>query len=958
MKNALKKAISILLVAVMVFGSAPLAGFVGLELPEFNLFSTKAEAATYSGTCGEDLAWTLDTETGELVLIGTGSTGSYWNCKWDSQYAAPWYPYRENIKKVVINEGINRIGDCTFYDCQNLKSVTIPKSVTVIGDDAFIYCPNLTDVYYTGNIGGWCEIDFGYWKSNPMTFADKLYINGILLEGDIVIPDGVKSINYDAFCNCRYITSISIPNSVTSIGDCAFSGCTSLERVTIGKSVTSIGYDAFTETGYYNDEINWENDVLYIGNYLIRARESLFGEYQIKAGTKIIADDAFSCCDNFTGIIIPDSVTRIGSGAFSSCTSLINVEIGNGVTSIGGDAFWETGYYNDETNWENDALYVGNYFIGLKESFSGECLIKEGTLTFADGMFMMHSNFTSITIPDSVIAVIGENMFRGCDNLESVTIGNNVTSIGDSAFCDCANLTTVTIGNRVTSIGDYAFSNCDNLESVTIGNSVASIGDDAFYNCSRLVSVTISDSVTTPDSVTIPDSEKSIGHTAFYGCSSLVSITIPDGVTSISYGAFHGCSSLARITIPVSVTSIGDTAFFYCKNPTVYYPGTPEQWEKITIGPNYNHSISKIVFECNSKRPYYGAGACGENVIWKLYTDGELTISGTGAMADWLYIDRPWYDYCSLVKTVTISDGVTNVGDRICCFFENLTTINIPDSVTSIGEETFAYCASLTNITIPDSVTSIGDHAFLDCSSLESLTIPDSVMSIGCGAFYNCLSLESVTIPDGVTSIYGYTFIDCTSLKSITIPESVTSIEESAFCRCFNLESVTIPKSVKSIKGGAFYRCSNLNDVYYGGSRSDWRQIDIGDANRELTSANIHYNSVDDEIPDIPDYDPSVADVTTVETPTVSTINYGDSIVLHVDPSKIPEGGYVEWYPSNGNFGYSVSADGTTCKITSSTSGDTTFTALIYDAEGNIVSADTQTMTSKAGFFDKIIAFF
>ena len=101
-----------------------------------------------------------------------------------------------------------------------------------------------------------------------------------------------------------------------------------------------------------------------------------------------------------------------------------------------------------------------------------------------------------------------------------------------------------------------------------------------------------------------------------------------------------------------------------------------------------------------------------------------------------------------------------------------------------------------------------------------------------------------------------------------------------------------------------------------------------------------------------------MVDTYLVSTPTETTITYGDSIVLHIDPSKIPTGGKAEWYPSNGNFSYSVSADGTTCTTSPNKSGDTTFTAIIYDAEGNIVSADEQTMTSKAGLFDKIIAFF
>ena len=95
-----------------------------------------------------------------------------------------------------------------------------------------------------------------------------------------------------------------------------------------------------------------------------------------------------------------------------------------------------------------------------------------------------------------------------------------------------------------------------------------------------------------------------------------------------------------------------------------------------------------------------------------------------------------------------------------------------------------------------------------------------------------------------------------------------------------------------------------------------------------------------------------------IKQPTETVISYGDSIILHVDSSNIPVGGYVEWTVSNSNFETEVSADGTTCKITPKTSGDTTFTATVYDAEGKIISSDEQTMTSKANFFDRLIAFF
>lgn len=95
-----------------------------------------------------------------------------------------------------------------------------------------------------------------------------------------------------------------------------------------------------------------------------------------------------------------------------------------------------------------------------------------------------------------------------------------------------------------------------------------------------------------------------------------------------------------------------------------------------------------------------------------------------------------------------------------------------------------------------------------------------------------------------------------------------------------------------------------------------------------------------------------------IRKPSTTTISCGDSIILHADISNIPVGGYVEWTASNDCFTNTVSEDGSTCKITSDSNGSTVFTVTIYDAEKNVVSQAEQTMTSNAGFFRKIIAFF
>ena len=183
-----------------------------------------------------------------------------------------------SLTSITIPDSVTSIGDDAFRGCSSLTSITIPDSVTSIGDWAFFDCGKLTCVYIT-DIAKWCAISFVNHISNPLYYANNLYLNGVLVT-DLTIPDSVTNIGDYAFEYCSSLTSITIPDSVTSIGDWAFSGCSNLTSVTIGNSVTSIG-----DWTFYN-------------------------------------------CSGLTSVTIPDSVTSIGKEAFSNCYNLgsINFE--------------------------------------------------------------------------------------------------------------------------------------------------------------------------------------------------------------------------------------------------------------------------------------------------------------------------------------------------------------------------------------------------------------------------------------------------------------------------------------------------------------------------------------------------------------------------------------------------------------------------------------------------------
>ena len=170
----------------------------------------------------------------------------------------------------------------------------------------------------------------------------------------------VKRIGAGAFEDCYALTSVTIPNSITSIESFAFKNCQSLNSINIPKSVVFIKPDAFSNSGIYNNESNWEDSVLYIGDCLIQAKRGLTGSYIVKEGTRLIINEAFAGSNltditipntvtdigvgafqysDLTSIIIPNGVTKIWAGAFHHCTSLKSVTLPNSITQIQRDAF-------------------------------------------------------------------------------------------------------------------------------------------------------------------------------------------------------------------------------------------------------------------------------------------------------------------------------------------------------------------------------------------------------------------------------------------------------------------------------------------------------------------------------------------------------------------------------------------------------------------------------------------
>ncbi len=731
----IKKGLSILISAVMVFSpimsvhaydtdgekkviESPAVSDNDISEDKAVITHEVPKVKASSGTCGDDLTWTLD-DSGTLTISGTGDMIDYWDL-----VKAPWYDNCLNIKTVVIKDGVTSVGNRAFNYSYNLESVTIPNSVTSIGDSAFSGCHALTTV---------------------------------------TIPDGVTDIGIGAFSGCIGLTSVTIPDSVTSIGGYVFDYCLSLTQIVIHKNIINIGECAFSSTPslmsitvdennpcYSSDEygvlFNKDKTTLIrypssneITSYTVPSsvtsieRDSFADSLCLKYVTMpdnvtSIGDDAFENCSSLTSFTIPKGVTSIDDRVFDNCSSLTSVTIPDSVTSIGECAF------RNCSNLTSVTIPYGVADIGWSAFCDCTSLtsvtIPNSVKSIDDYAFGGCTSLTSVTIADSVTSM-GDGIFSDCRSLISVIMGDGVTRIGYDVFRKCTSLTSMTIGNSVESIDDYAFFGCTSLTSVTIPDSVTTIGLEAFYDCESLESVYITsieswynisfnDSFSNPfwyaenlylngelvTNLVLPDGITTVRSDPFSGIKSIKSLVIPEGIVSIQKTAFTGDSNIETVILPKSLVNIDYCAFSVCSSiKKVYYAGSEAEWNEIVIDEgNDCLKNAEIVFgvitddegesDDNSHGAHLAMGTLGTSQ-WVLFEDGAVIVNGTGALE---FADIPFYKYRDMITSVKISDGITSIPEDMFYKCEKITKVIIPKSVTSIGDSAFWRCSGITAV--------------------------------------------------------------------------------------------------------------------------------------------------------------------------------------------------------------------------------------------------------------------
>ena len=609
MKQMIKKGLDFLLMLMIVFGiaiapvgsfvlSASAASYVSGEWT-YELISGNARITQYSGS---DTSVTIPSSLGGYTVTGINKNA---------------FKSNQSIVSLNIGTNIEFIGESSFEGCTGLRKLTIPDNVLSLGASAFKDCTSLQSI----------TIGTGIWTIPKKCFSGCRSLDSVSVGYDVEVIDAeafkgctalysiqwggwLDSIGQYAFQNCISLPSLTIPDSVYNIDNYAFDGCNSIFTLNLGSGVDSIGKNAFSNcTGLRSLTI--PDNVTVIGEAAFKSCTGL-GTVRFGTGVQTIPAECFNGCSKLKTLTIGDNVTNIGKNAFLNCSTLFTINWGSSLHEIGEYAFM--GCTSLST------LTIPDTVITIGESAFEQCKgittlnLGNNLKTIRGSAFRNCSGLVSLAIPDSVEKITKDDIFEGtfqnCTSLKTVRIGSSVQEIPAYCFDSCSSLTSLIIGEHVTKIDYEAFMSCGALSDIQWGNDLKEIGSWAFLNCVSLSSLTIPDSVTMIDnasfqgcsgltSLTLSNRLKGIASNAFWGCTGLTSLTIPSSVTTISVNSFGGCSNISTVYLDIYLQSVSQDAFDNTGITDVYYAGSIEDREYLTIDESGNNKLINAMWHYN-----------------------------------------------------------------------------------------------------------------------------------------------------------------------------------------------------------------------------------------------------------------------------------------------------------------------------------------------------------------------
>lgn len=853
-KTKSKQAISLLLSLLMVlsvFQTASVTAFAETE-GDFEYYrSWNADEVSVTRYTGASTEVTVPAELGGYPVVEVG-------------YSA----FRENatITKVVLPESVREIGDYAFYNCTALAEIDLPKDLSVIGRKAFYntaYYNNESnwenDILYLDsylldtnwNLSGAQTVKNGTTLIANDAFADR-GITGISFPESVVTVGeyafqnctdlvsvtfsyGLRTISPCAFYKCTSLQQAVLPESLRSIGDCAFESCTALQTVTVPAGVASMGDNIFYGCSALREMKGYTASKAekYARQYGIPFISIGMAEEKYSYAYTVLDDGASIAITDYYGaqteLTIPAeldgyTVTEIAENTFRDRPELTKITLPDTLQRIGADAFFNTGYYNNAANWQENMLYIDQALISVPTGAAGEIAIREGTVLLADNAMYNCKKITAVTLP-STIRYIGDYAMTNCKAVAALNLPEGLLRLGKSALAGCKSIKTLYIPASLTDMDcefEYSsnipaapFSECAGLTEISVAsnNPKFSAVDGVLYNKNQTKLLQYPRAKKAA-SFSVPSSVTEMVYGSFSKTSALQSVQLPDSITEIADCTFYEAASLQSIAFPKQLTSIGSEALCGVGLRALAVPDSVtgelrlygcDSLQSLTVG---NGITEMRVHDC----PALVSVAVGENAhsidFWALPHLQSITVSEknteyttvNGVLYDKQKTELVHYPEDKTDSELTIPEGVQTISDVSSQYIQR---IHIPSSMDafhnwdfncpqlesiSVAEENQNYSAqdgvlfnkdktelllyptkkSQTAYTVPSSVTTLANGAFNDAVYLESLVLPESITQIGT-ALSRCLALRAVHIPAGLTSLDSDAFLESTALESFTV---------------------------------------------------------------------------------------------------------------------------------------------------------------------------------------------
>lgn len=508
-------------------------------------YTTMEEAALVTSIEGNAFANSSIDHIDELSNFNITSigNGAFTNC--------------DSLVSAILPSGITTMGTGVFSDCATLASVTIPDSVTSMGNETFAECPYLSSVTLPSGITTIPESTFYLCvrlqnltiPSGVTSIGDLAFKQSGLLS--VNVPYGVTSIGEEAFAGCDFLSSVTLPTTLRTISHLAFDECERLTNITIPNGVTTLGNEVFEQTGLTS--ITIPSSITSIGQGTFYQCTSLssvtFAEI---SGISTLTTGTFAGCSALTSLTLPSGITAIGQGGVQDCRNLRTVVLPSTLTSIGSTAFYLDSSLTEVWCYATTPPSLGSYAF---YSIGNNPILYIPYASLSAYHNSSWANYFSSILP------IDTPQTYACQSIDANGQNYNPALqeyLYDSGIASNSGYTTTTEALNLTEIearGLEGKTNLTDLYALSNFPNLVRISNNAFRNCTNLLTADI------PSSVTY------LGATAFEGCTNLgVCYMDRSQIDNIHASTFVGCSEMTTVVLPSTLTYIGEWAFHNCTN--------------------------------------------------------------------------------------------------------------------------------------------------------------------------------------------------------------------------------------------------------------------------------------------------------------------------------------------------------------------------------------------------------